>query len=93
VCVKSFIDFIMIQIPEEKRYVVVFYYKKGKNAAKHAENFVKYTVKMLSVNEGLRSGLFDPVPEICVSKMHLALVYQSLEKSKKFCNWCSKTTR
>ena len=69
---------------------MLFYYKKVRTPQKHAEKFVKYTVKMLSVKEGLNSGLLDSVPEIW--KIYLALVYQSLEKSKKFCNSWSKTT-
>ena len=79
----------MIEISGEIRYVMHFYYKKDKNAAKH---FKKHTVKMLSVNKGLMNGLLNSVPEIWMSKIHLALIDQSLEKSKKFCNWWGKTT-
>ena len=57
----------MIEISEEIRYVMLFYYKKGKNLAKTCQNFVKYTVKMLSVNEGLKSGLLNSVSEIWMS--------------------------
>ena len=54
----------MIEISEEIQYMMLFTIKKVKTLQKHAENFMKYTVKMMSLSEGLSSGLLDSVPEI-----------------------------
>ena len=85
------IDLKISEITEEIRYVMLFYYKKGKNAALHTEKFWKFTARMLWVNERPRSGLRDSVAKIRMSKTHLVLVGQSLKKSVKFCNWRSRT--
>lgn len=48
---------------------MLFHYKKGKNAAK--KKFAKCKVRILWVNAGPRSDLFDSVVEISMSKMRL----------------------
>jgi len=79
----------MSEISEEIRYVMLFYYKKGKNAAQTCRKICEvYGADAVSER---RSGLFDFVLEILMSKIYLALVGQSLKKSMKFCNWSSKT--
>ena len=80
----------MSDFSKEIRYMMLFYYKKGKNTAQTCRKICEvYSADAVS-DAGCRSGLFDFVLEILMSKIDLALVGQSLKKSMKFCNWSSK---
>ena len=81
----------MSEITEEIRYVMLFYYRKGKNAAEAYRKIFEVYGKNVVSERTTREWFADSVPEIRMSKMHLVLVDQSLKKSVKFCNWWSRT--
>jgi len=73
----------MSENKEEIRYILKFYYKKGKNAIQAAKKVCDVVCMMQYqyVWHKADSSVFNL--EILISKMHLALVDQSLEKSMK----------
>jgi len=76
---------------EQIRYILKFYYKKGKNTTQAAKKICDvYGHDAVSyVWHKAGSSIFNL--EILMSKMHLALVDQSLKKSMKSLKKLSKT--
>jgi len=66
---------------EEIRYILKFYYKKGKMRLRLLKKFVMFMMQYQYVWHKAGSSVFNL--EILMSKMYLALVDQSLEKSMK----------
>jgi len=80
----------MSENKEKIRYILKFYYKKGKNATQDVKKIYEiYEHDAVSVRHKAGSSVFNL--EIFMSMMHLALVNQSLEKSIKSWKKLSKT--
>jgi len=80
----------MSENKEEIRYILKFCYKKEKNAIQTVKKICDvYGHDAVSVSHKAGSSVFNL--EILISKMHLALVHQSLEKSMKSWKKLSKT--
>jgi len=72
----------MSENKQEIQYILKFYYKKGKNATQASKKICDvYGYDAVSVRGTKLVQVFNL--EISMSKMHLALVDQSLEKSMK----------
>jgi len=79
--VKSYCILKMSKNKEEFWYILKFYYKKGKNATQAATKICDVYGHDQYVWHKTGSSVFTL--KILMSKMHLALVDQSLEKSMK----------
>jgi len=83
----------MSENKKEIRYISKFYYKKGKNTIQIAKKICDvYGHDAVSIRVALQadSSVFNL--KVLISKMHLPLVDQSLEKSMKSWKKLSKTS-
>jgi len=89
--IKSYCVLKISKNKEEIQYILKFYYKKRKEYTTQAKKICDiYGHNVVSVWHKSSSNVFNL--EILMSKMHLALVDQSLEESMKSWKKLSKTS-